>query len=47
VAIVAVLRETAVIFGAFIAHFWLRERLTRRRLVATGAVMLGLVALKL
>jgi drug/metabolite transporter (DMT)-like permease len=47
VAIVAVLRETAVIFGAFIAHFWLREKLTRRRLVATGAVMLGLVALKL
>jgi len=47
VAFVAVLRETAVIFGAFIAHFWLKERLTRRRLVATGAVMLGLVALKL
>jgi drug/metabolite transporter (DMT)-like permease len=47
VAIVAVLRETAVIFGAFIAHFVLKEKLTRRRLVATGAVMLGLVALKL
>ena len=47
VALVAVLRETAVIFGAFIAHFWLKEKLTRRRLVATGAVMLGLVALKL
>lgn len=47
VALVAVLRETAVIFGAFIAHFWLREKLTRRRLIATGAVMLGLVALKL
>jgi drug/metabolite transporter (DMT)-like permease len=47
VAVVAVLRETAVIFGAFIAHFWLKEKLTRRRLVATGAVMLGLVALRL
>jgi drug/metabolite transporter (DMT)-like permease len=47
VALVAVLRETAVIFGAFIAHFVLREKLTRRRLIATGAVMLGLVALKL
>ena len=47
VAIVAVLRETAVIFGAFIAHFWLQEKLTRRRLIATGAVMLGLLALKL
>jgi drug/metabolite transporter (DMT)-like permease len=47
VAVVAVLRETAVIFGAFIAHFLLNEKLTRRRLLATGAVMLGLVALKL
>jgi drug/metabolite transporter (DMT)-like permease len=47
VAVVAVLRETAVVFGAFIAHFWLKEKLTRRRLVATGAVMLGLVALRL
>ena len=47
VAVVAVLRETAVIFGAFIAHFVLKEKLTRRRLVATGAVMLGLVALRL
>ena len=47
VAVVAVLRETAVIFGAVIAHFWLKEKLTRRRLLATGAVMLGLVALKL
>ena len=47
VALVAVLRETAVIFGAVIAHFVLKEKLTRRRLIATGAVMLGLVALKL
>src|SRR5437868_13795342 len=47
IAVVAVLRETAVIFGAFIAYFVLKEKLTRRRLAATGAVMLGLVALKL
>ena len=47
IAIVAVLRETAVIFGAFIAWFVLKEKMTRRRLAATGAVMLGLVALKL
>jgi len=47
IALVAVLRETAVIFGAIIAHFVLNEKLTRRRLAATGAVMLGLVALKL
>ena len=47
IAVVAVLRETAVIFGAFIAYFVLHEKLTRRRLAATGAVMVGLVALKL
>jgi drug/metabolite transporter (DMT)-like permease len=47
IAVVAVLRETAVIFGAFIAYFVLHEKLTRRRLAATGAVMLGLVALRL
>jgi drug/metabolite transporter (DMT)-like permease len=47
VALVAVLRETAVIFGAVLAHFFLAEKLTRRRVVATGAVMLGLIALKL
>jgi drug/metabolite transporter (DMT)-like permease len=47
IAIVAVLRETAVIFGAAIAAVVLKEKLTRRRLAATGAVMLGLIALKL
>ena len=47
IAIVAVLRETAVIFGALIAVVVLKEKLTRRRLAATGAVMLGLIALKL
>ena len=47
IAVVAVLRETAVIFGAFIAYFVLHEKLTRRRLAATGAVMLGLISLKL
>ena len=46
IAVVAVLRETAVIFGAFIAYFVLHEKLTRRRLAATGAVMLGLAALR-
>jgi drug/metabolite transporter (DMT)-like permease len=47
IALVAVLRETAVIFGAVIATVVLKEKFTRRRLAATGAVMLGLVALKL
>jgi len=47
IAIVAVLRETAVIFGALIAVVVLKEKLTRRRLAATGAVMVGLIVLKL
>jgi drug/metabolite transporter (DMT)-like permease len=47
VALVAVLRETSVIFGALIAHFLLAEKFTRRRLAATGAVMAGLAMLKL
>jgi drug/metabolite transporter (DMT)-like permease len=47
VALVAVLRETSVVFAAVIAFFYLKEKLTRRRVLATGAVMLGLVALKL
>ena len=41
IALVAVLRETAVIFGAVIAALVLKEKLTRRRLAATGAVMAG------
>jgi drug/metabolite transporter (DMT)-like permease len=47
IAVVAVLRETSVIFAAVIAAFVLKEKFTRRRLAATGAVMLGLVALRL
>jgi drug/metabolite transporter (DMT)-like permease len=47
IAIVAVLRETSVIFAAVIAAFVLHEKFTRRRLAATGAVMLGLVALRI
>ena len=47
IAVVAVLRETSVIFAAVIAAFVLHEKFTRRRLAATGAVMLGLIALKL
>lgn len=47
VALVAVLRETSVIFAAVLGAAVLKEKLTRRRLVATGAVLAGLVALKL
>lgn len=47
VALVAVLRETAVLFGALFGATFLGEKFTRRRLVATGAVMLGLIALRI
>jgi drug/metabolite transporter (DMT)-like permease len=46
VALVAVLRETSVIFAALFAALFLGEKLTRRRLVATGAVLAGLVVLR-
>ncbi len=47
VALVAVLRETSVLFAALFGAAFLGEKFTRRRLVATGAVLCGLVALKL
>lgn len=47
VALVAVLRETAVIFAAGIATVVLKEKFTRRRFFATGSVLLGLIALRL
>jgi drug/metabolite transporter (DMT)-like permease len=47
VALVAVLRETSVIFAAVLAVLVLKEKLTRRRLLATGAVLCGLIFLKL
>jgi drug/metabolite transporter (DMT)-like permease len=47
VALVAVLRETSVVFAAVIGALFLGEKLTRRRLVATGAVLTGLVTLRL
>jgi drug/metabolite transporter (DMT)-like permease len=47
VALVAVLRETSVIFAAVLAALVLKEKLTRRRLLATGAVLMGLVLLRL
>ena len=47
VALVAVLRETSVIFAAVIAAVILKEKLTRRRLIATGAVLVGLVLLRI
>jgi drug/metabolite transporter (DMT)-like permease len=47
VALVAALRETSVIFGALLGALLLGERFTRRRLMATGAVLAGLVALRI
>jgi drug/metabolite transporter (DMT)-like permease len=46
VALVAALRETAVIFGAVIAFVLLKEKITGRRILATGTVLAGLVALR-
>lgn len=46
IALVAVLRETSVIFAALLGALFLKEKMTHRRLVATGAVMVGLVALR-
>ena len=46
VALVAVLRETSVIFAAIIGAVLFGEKMTRRRLVATGAVLAGLIALR-
>jgi drug/metabolite transporter (DMT)-like permease len=47
VALVAVLRETSVIFAAVIGAVAFKEKMTRRRLAATGAVLLGLICLRL
>lgn len=46
VALVAVLRETSVIFAAVLGVAVFREKLTRRRMLATGAVLAGLVLLR-
>ena len=47
VALVAVMRETSVLFAAAFGAILFKEKFTRRRLFATGAVLCGLVALKL
>jgi len=47
VALVAVLRETSVIFAAVLAALVLKEKLTRRRLFGTGAVLAGLILLRI
>lgn len=47
VALVACLRETAVVFGALFGVVFLGERLTRQRVFATLLVLAGLVAIRL
>ena len=47
VALVAVLRETAVVFAAVLGALFLKERFTPRRGAATLAVLAGLAALRI
>jgi len=47
VALVAALRETAVVFAAVLGAMFLKERFTARRAAATAAVLAGLVVLRL
>ena len=46
VALVASLRETSVLFATLIGARLLKERLTLRRWIGVGAVVIGVVALK-
>lgn len=47
IALVAALRETSVLFGSVIAVVWLKEPLTRPRIVAAGMIVTGLVLIRL
>jgi drug/metabolite transporter (DMT)-like permease len=47
VALVAVLRETSVVFAALLGALFLKERFTGRRVAATAAVLAGLVVMRL
>jgi drug/metabolite transporter (DMT)-like permease len=47
VALVAVLRETAVVFAALLGALFLKERFTARRVAATAAVVAGLMVMRL
>ncbi|WP_206244101.1 EamA family transporter [Novosphingobium terrae] len=46
VAVVAALRETAIIFGTLIAAFALKERIDRARLVAALTIAVGAIILR-
>ena len=47
IAEVAALRETAILFGALIAMFWLRERMRRRGVAAVALIVAGAMVLRL
>jgi drug/metabolite transporter (DMT)-like permease len=47
VALVAVLRETSVVFAAVLGALFLKERFTTRRVAATAAVLAGLMMMRL
>jgi drug/metabolite transporter (DMT)-like permease len=47
VAMVAAVRESAIIFGALIATLLLKERLALSRVVAAAIILLGILAIKL
>jgi phosphonate utilization associated putative membrane protein len=47
VALVAALRETSVLFAALIGTWFLQEVFTVRRAIGTGAIVAGVIALRL
>lgn len=47
VALVAALRETAIVFATAVSVLVLKERMSPRRLVATGLIVAGAVAVRL
>ena len=46
-ALVAALRETAIVFATIVSALVLRERITPRRLAATALIVAGAVAMRL
>jgi drug/metabolite transporter (DMT)-like permease len=47
VATIAALRETSVLFAALIGVWFLKESFTPRRVLGTGVIVAGVMALRL
>ena len=47
VALVAVLRETSVLFAVLLGTWFLKEKFTPRRALGTAAIVAGVMALRL